>query len=131
MDPRTFLTALWGESPPGPILIWMLPQKRSQWYHSFDHISEDLAAYPDRDLYTGVGFPAPGTNDLIKFKRGQASDIGGLAGMWADIDVAHPIHKKTEPHSHHRQRPGNTGPAALQADHHHSLGPRTAGMVAL
>ena len=94
MDPRTFLTALWGESPPGPILIWMLPQKRSQWYHSFDHISEDLAAYPDRDLYTGVGFPAPGTNDLIKFKRGQASDIGGLAGMWADIDIAHPIHKK-------------------------------------
>ena len=94
MDPRTFLTALWGNSPPGPILIWMLPQKRSQWYHSFDHINEDLAAYPDRDIYTGVGFPAPGTNELTKTRRGQASDIGGLAGMWADIDIAHVLHKK-------------------------------------
>ena len=94
MDPRTFLTALWGDTPPGPILIWMLPQKRSQWYQSFDHVNEDMAGYPDRDIYTGVGFPAPGTNQLINTKRGQASDIGGLAGMWADIDIAHTLHKK-------------------------------------
>ena len=94
MDPRTFLTALWGKKPPGDILIWMLPQKLSRWYISFDHLNQDLRAYPERDLYTGVGFPAPGTTKLVSNQRCITADIGALTGMWADIDVAHPIHKR-------------------------------------
>ena len=95
MDPRTFLTTLWGNPPKSEILIWMLPQKFSRWYLNFDHLNEQMAAYPERDLYTGVGYPAPGTTKLVSNVRGVAVDIGAIAGMWADIDVTHPIHQKT------------------------------------
>ena len=94
MDPRTFLAALWGNPPPSEILVWMLPQKLSRWYLSFDHLNQDMAAYPERDVYTGVGYPAPGTTKLLSNFRGEAVDIGAIPGMWADIDVLHPLHKK-------------------------------------
>ena len=93
-DPGEFLTTLWGNPPKSEILIWMLPQKLSKWYSRFDHLNEDMAAYPERDVYTGVGYPAPGTTKLISNIRGEAVDIGAIPGMWADIDVIHPIHKK-------------------------------------
>ena len=95
MDPRKFLTALWGNPPPSEVLIWMLPQKLSKWYLRFDRLNEELAAYPDSDLYTGVGFPTPGTTKLRSHERGIEANIGAIPGMWADIDVNHPIHKKT------------------------------------
>ena len=95
MNPRAFLEALWGNPPPSEILIWMLPQKMSKWYSRFDHLNQDMAAYPDRDVYTGVGYPAPGTTKLVSNVRGVAVDIGAIPGMWADIDVTHPIHQKT------------------------------------
>ena len=94
MDPSTFLTQLWGNPPPSEILIWMLPQKLSKWYLKFDRLREDLAAYPERDLYTGVGFPAPGTTKLVSNQRCLTENVGAITGMWADIDTAHPIHKK-------------------------------------
>ena len=94
MDPQAFLTALWGNPPPSEILIWMYPQKQSKWYLRFEHLNEDLEAFPDRDLYTGVGYPAPGTTKLVSKRRGFAENIGAISGMWADVDVVHPTHKK-------------------------------------
>ena len=95
MDPRQFLTTLWGDPPPSPVLVWILPQKQSKRYDGFDHLNEDLAAYPECDIYTGAGFPVPGTNPLAPNLQGVASEIGGIAGMWADVDVAHPLNEKT------------------------------------
>ena len=94
MDPRAFLKVLWGNPPKSDVLIWMRPQKVSSWYRNFDHLTEDLAAYPDRDLYTGVGYPAPGSTKLVSNKRCVEAHIGAITGMWADIDSAHPLHKK-------------------------------------
>ena len=62
MDPQQFLTALWGDPPPGQVPVWMLPQKRSSWYLRLDRVCRDLAAYPERDISTpGWGWrrPAP------------------------------------------------------------------------
>ena len=95
MDPRQFLTTLWGDPPPSPVLVWILPQKQSKLYDQFDHLNDDLDAFPECEIYTGVGLLAPGTNALAPTLQGVASEIGGIAGMWADVDVAHPLKEKT------------------------------------
>ena len=93
MDPKTFLTTLWGETPPGPVLVWTLPGKDSHWYKKFDQVNKDLARRKAKDIYTGVGLPV--TNPPMSRKiRGVAESVTAITGMWADIDVAHHSHKK-------------------------------------
>ena len=93
MDPKEFLTELWGDPPPGPVLVWALPDKDSSWYADFKSVCQDLAARPDDDNYTGVGIPRTDPPMATKL-RGKADQVTAIAGMWADIDVKHPIHKK-------------------------------------
>ena len=38
MDAREFLMKLWGDPPPGQVLVWTLPQKRSIWYNRLDGV---------------------------------------------------------------------------------------------
>jgi hypothetical protein len=73
----------------------MLPQKRSSWYLRFDRVCRDLAAYPERDIYTGAGLAAPGTR-IPAENRVKAHEVAGILGLWADIDVAHAVHKKRD-----------------------------------
>ena len=93
MDPREFLTALWGDPPPGKALIWMAPQKRSSLYIRFDQISSNLAKFPERDIYTGVGL-AHADAKIRADRRAGAEEVAGIPGLWADIDVQHPAHRK-------------------------------------
>ena len=93
MDARQFLRELWGDPPPGHVLVWMLPQKRSTWYFKLDGVAAQLEGYADRDIYTGVGIAASDAK-LDARSRLKASDVAGIPGLWADIDVAGPVHKK-------------------------------------
>ena len=89
-----FLTALWGNPPPGVILIWTLPEKESTWYTRLDQVNQDVEHHAHEDVYTGVGIANRNGNRFTTQKRLTEEEVGGLAGMWADIDWAHPVHKK-------------------------------------
>ena len=93
MNPREFLTELWGDPPPGPVLIRILPQNPSCRYQEFESLNEDLAGYPDQDIYTGVGLPAPDTASMDSEQQDATADISGIAGMWADLDVTQKPHE--------------------------------------
>lgn len=91
-DTTRFLQLLWDNPPPGQVLVWHgPPQRRSVWYFSLDDVK--VEGYLDRDLYTGVGIAALDAKlgDRIRAKR---EEVIGIAGMWADIDVAGPAHQK-------------------------------------
>jgi hypothetical protein len=91
MDAGEFLTTLWGDPPPGQVLVWTLPQKRSVWYNRLDNIRVgDLAR---SDVYTGVGI-APAGVILRHDQRATTDAVAGIAGLWADVDYAGENHKK-------------------------------------
>ena len=93
MDAGQFLRELWGDPPPGHVLVWMLPQKRSTWYFKLDGVAAQLEVYADRDIYTGVGIAAPDAK-LTSATRVTSANVAGIPGLWADIDVAGLGHKK-------------------------------------
>ena len=91
MDAGEFLTTLWGDPPPGQVLVWTLPQKRSVWYNRLDNVRVgDLAR---SDVYTGVGI-APAGVILRQDQRATTEKVAGIAGLWADVDYAGENHKK-------------------------------------
>lgn len=95
MDPQEFLTALWGERPPGVALLWTLPQRESAWYTSFETVNRYTAHHTDRDIYTGVGLASRDRGQFDRRTRFTEAEVAGIAGLWADIDWQHPAHKKS------------------------------------
>jgi len=98
MTPTEFLIELWGDPPPGQVLIWTLPDKRSTWFSDFSDfnnvdafVAEQVAQ--GKDVYTGVSI-APVTAEFHFYARIANSQSGGIAGLWADIDIAGPSHQK-------------------------------------
>jgi hypothetical protein len=91
MDAGEFLTKLWGNPPPGQVLIWTLPQKRSIWYSRLDNIR--VGEFSHSDVYTGVGV-APSGVLLRTGQRATAEMIDGIAGLWSDVDYAGENHAK-------------------------------------
>ncbi len=94
MDPEEFLTALWGNPPPGVSLVWTLPNNRSHWYTRFDGINREMAEHTQEDVYTGVGIASRSENRFTSSNRLTEEKVGGLTGMWSDIDWDHPVHRK-------------------------------------
>jgi hypothetical protein len=85
---RAFLDALFG-SGEGLILVWTVDtegRKRSRWFAE----TSDAAHYATSDalresrVYVGCGLHG---RELAEFERGTEADIGGIVGLWADIDV--------------------------------------------
>ena len=95
MDPEEFLTDLWGNPPPGVALVWTLPNNRSRWYTRFDEVTQEMKDHALEDIYTGVGIANRNGNRFTSQNRLTEEEVGGLAGMWADIDWNHPVHRKT------------------------------------
>ena len=94
MSPSDFLTTLWGNPPPGRVLVWTRPEKKSCWYSRFDTVDADVLRHEHRDVYTGVGL-APQTGvRLTAHNRIKERQVAGIPGFWADIDVRHPVHKR-------------------------------------
>ena len=96
MTPSEFLTTLWGTEPPGKVLIWTAPQKKSYWYTNYKTLDSDVEKLAkNANIYTGIGLAASNAK-VSPRKRVVADNIAAIAGLWADIDVAHEVHKKTQ-----------------------------------
>jgi len=91
MEAGEFLKTLWGNPPPGQVLIWTLPQKRSIWYNRLDDVQ--VGGFAHLDVYTGVGV-APSGVLLRAGQRATADGIEGIAGLWSDVDYAGKDHAK-------------------------------------
>ena len=93
LTPEEFLKTLWGEIPPGKVLIWTLPDKKSRWYAHFDTITADMRFHEYEDVYTGIGLAPWEGMRLASNKRLREWEVAAITAFWADIDVAHPVHK--------------------------------------
>lgn len=82
MKPSSFLTTLWGDTPPGRIALWRLDNKRSM-YPPHAAGADFLAGQPD--VYTAVAL----THEIKVTSRGRPSAkyAVAIAGMWIDIDI--------------------------------------------
>ena len=96
MTTGEFLTSLWGELPQGRVLIWTLPDKKSRWCVHFENVTGDMRFHEREDVYTGVGLAPKDALRLPSSKRLKEWEVAGIAAFWADIDVAHPVHRKSE-----------------------------------
>ena len=93
MNTHEFLKTLWGDIPPGKVLIWTLPDKKSRWYAHFENVTADMRFHEKEDVYTGVGLAPHEGLRLPSNKRLKEWEVAGIAAFWSDIDVAHPVHK--------------------------------------
>lgn len=93
MTAREFLHLLWSEKPKElRLLIWTVDAhgaKLSYWRQSPDDAADVIAAYPDREIYVGVGLSP---KDFGPHARCKAEQIAGVAGVWMDIDLAGAAH---------------------------------------
>ena len=96
MAPSEFLTALWGNPPPGMVNVFVLPERESHWYREFSNIDRDLEKLAHKEVYTCVALAARKGGHFTKNNRIEEAKAAAIPGLWADIDVAHPVHKKHE-----------------------------------
>lgn len=92
-ETERFLGALFGSKPDDAYaLIWTLPDKAAKLSTSLATLAAHAAMRaPVRDVYAGVGLR--GAASYPNGGRGGAADVIGLAGLWADIDIAGPAHR--------------------------------------
>ena len=90
LKPSEFLTALWGSNPTAPILLWAKNEKESHWLSSPEQADKD---WGNGDVYTGVALPDPSIK-LGPSLRAKNHETSAIAGLWADVDYAGPLHEK-------------------------------------
>ena len=90
MKPSEFLTALWGETPRAPVLVWTLPDRRSHWLTSPEEADQD---WGERDVYTSVSLPHPDA-ETPPTRRVSAAEAHAIPGLWADVDYTDEAHTK-------------------------------------
>lgn len=88
-----FLTLLWGLIPPGQVLVWRLPSKHSNWFQHWENVDAFVAAHEGEDIYTGVSLVRKDAA-VTGATRTNNVNAAGITGLWADIDIADPVHKK-------------------------------------
>ena len=96
MNPERFLATLWGDPPPGVINIWRLPDRTSSWHRDLGSINGFLQQFAHEEVYTGVSLADPQKGRFTTKNRIEEVAAGAIAGVWADIDVFHPVHTKAE-----------------------------------
>ena len=99
MNPKEFLTALWGETPPGKILIWTRSAdgsvKRSEWYTAFESVEGDMTPR-DLNIYAGMSAVLPDAPTRHDRRYWKDQRLAAIPGLWADIDWADPVHQKAD-----------------------------------
>jgi len=89
-EARSFLHAVFGgKADEQRVVLWQLDGRRSSSFTDLDEAAAWVAGR--RDTYVHVGLVL---SDPQPHERPSASDIGALVGLWADLDVADPVHKK-------------------------------------
>lgn len=97
-DARTqtaaFLHALFDDKPSELyILIWTIrgKKKESKWFRSVEQAAMYAGNRAHINTYVGVSLS---DRDRGPHERGEIEDSAGIVGLWADIDIKHPVHKK-------------------------------------
>ena len=93
MEYSTFLHDIFIGKPENlHLLIWTLPDKVSRWFTDLNAAVECVGTeLPGYDVYFGLGLAPQGYGSG---RRCKANDVAAIGGVWADIDVAGPNHKK-------------------------------------
>lgn len=89
---RGFIDTLFGGVPPGyHYQTWVRQQKTTDWTATGGEST--FSPLPENDYYyCGALFDKA----LGPKQRGQESDVSGIVSFYADIDIAHELHKKSE-----------------------------------
>ncbi len=88
-----FLEALFAGKPDGlHLLLWTLPEKRSNWFQNVDSAIQFAESMRQRDLYVGVGLSG---QDYGSARRCPSNEVAGIVGLWADLDLKSDAHPKT------------------------------------
>jgi putative DNA primase/helicase len=91
-DARVFLEALFTGKPDEMyILLWTLPEKRSQWFRDVESAVQFAQSMHQHDLYVGVGLSG---EDRGSGRRCPANEVDGIIGQWADLDLKSDAHSK-------------------------------------
>ena len=91
-EARTFLEELFASKPDElHILLWTLPEKTSYWFRDVEQAIQFAESRGDRDLYVGVGLSS---DDYGPTRRCVSSEVAGIVGLWADLDLASAQHSK-------------------------------------
>lgn len=99
-ETKQFLEALFEYKPDDSyILIWTLPDKKSYWFRDINRINEMIKSglLAKNEVYLGVGLTSEETYKSFKtpdYQRCLANEVQGIVGLWADIDIQDPAHKK-------------------------------------
>ena len=89
---KDFLEILFQHKPPELyILIWTLPEKKSFWAKTVGEAIQRVGELTESNVYVGVGLS---NKNYGPNRRCEAKEIAGIVGLWADIDIAGPPHKK-------------------------------------
>ena len=96
-DAARFLDAfMLGAPADACLLLWELAGKRSRWFRVADR--DAIALYVTDRVQPGVGDTYLGAalspKDYGPGRRCPADQAIGIVGVWADIDIAGPAHKK-------------------------------------
>lgn len=96
--PPEFLSQLFGAALDDDgqsfwILVWSLPSKKSSWCTTIADAEREATRLNNlgEDVYFGIGLSP---KNMGPNHRCMAKDIGCLVGLWADIDIMDPVHKK-------------------------------------
>lgn len=99
-EAHRFLEAVYGDCEEGHILIWAVdPEsgaKRSYWFSVTDLEGAARNAVTLSEwfhVYRGCGLRAEA---MGRYKRGGNDDVIAIPGLWADIDIAGPNHKRSD-----------------------------------
>ena len=82
------------ESESGFVLIWTLPDKVSHWVLASDIpsvVSQVERVVDGRNVYIGAGLSPQA---LAWNERCGNDSIHGIVGLWIDVDILAPVHKK-------------------------------------
>ena len=92
MDTGRFFEELYGDAvdESNKMYIWS-PKTGSKFFASTKDAATFAAPIQDRDVYFGLGLTKL---DLPKEKRPTNLQVSAIPGLWLDVDIAGPAHKK-------------------------------------
>jgi hypothetical protein len=91
-ESRLFLEQLFAGKPDELyVLLWTLPEKRSKWFRDVGEAVVFAESLSDHNLYVGVGLS---NKDYGATQRCLSNEVGGIVGIWADIDLKSDAHPK-------------------------------------
>src|SRR5450631_4025523 len=89
---RPFLEALFAGKPDNlHLLLWTLPEKRSNWFQNVESAIQFAESMRQHDLYVGVGLS---DQDYGASRRCPSNEVAGIVGLWADLDLKSDAHPK-------------------------------------